>query len=212
MTPASFADLAARRASAREFAPRPVPRGEIEELLRVATLAPSGQNRQPWAFHVVTNPSRVGALAGLVETACDRLAPLVHPDHAALFSNYRKYFGFFRESPALVFVAARPYESMRALFRDDADPALLPEADDTTHVQSASAAVAHLLLSAQERGLSACWNTNVLVARREIESDLAIRAPWRLLAMVCLGYPREGAPPPAPKKRHPVSRVTTWHE
>lgn len=211
MTGEAFAELAARRSSARDYDARPVPRGEIAELLRVATLAPSGQNRQPWTFHVVDSPARIEALARLVESACDRLAPLVHADHAEMFANYRKYFAFFRAAPALVFVAARPYESMRALFRDDADPSLLPEADDTTHVQSASAAVAHLLLAAEARGLSACWNTNVLVARREIEADLAIRDPWRLLAMVSLGYPRAGAPPPAAKRRHPVPRVTAWH-
>ena len=33
---------------------RPVPREVLEEILRLAVRAPSGENAQPWEFHVVT--------------------------------------------------------------------------------------------------------------------------------------------------------------
>ena len=48
-------DDLARRRSIRAFSGRPVPRQVIEDCLRVAASAPSGANRQPWRFVVVTD-------------------------------------------------------------------------------------------------------------------------------------------------------------
>ncbi len=45
-----------RRRTVRQFSDRPVAREVIEECLRVAVSAPSGANRQPWHFVVVTAP------------------------------------------------------------------------------------------------------------------------------------------------------------
>ncbi len=46
-----------RRRSVRDFSPRPVPRTVIEACLRTAGSAPSGANKQPWHFVVVTDPA-----------------------------------------------------------------------------------------------------------------------------------------------------------
>ena len=45
-----------RRRSVRQFSDRPVPREVIEYCLRAAGTAPSGANRQPWHFVVVSDP------------------------------------------------------------------------------------------------------------------------------------------------------------
>ena len=50
-----FGELRLRR-SVRAFDPRPVPMGVIEDAIRAAGTAPSGANRQPWHFAVVTDP------------------------------------------------------------------------------------------------------------------------------------------------------------
>ncbi|SPE36173.1 Nitroreductase [Burkholderiales bacterium] len=53
--PASVVDFAiTSRRSMRAFLPDPVPRATIEDILRVASRAPSGTNTQPWQVHVVT--------------------------------------------------------------------------------------------------------------------------------------------------------------
>lgn len=44
-----------RRRSVRDYAPRPVERGVIEDCLRAAGTAPSGANLQPWHFVAVGN-------------------------------------------------------------------------------------------------------------------------------------------------------------
>ena len=50
--PAFFETIYAQRAI-RRFKPDPVPRNLIEQVIEAATRAPSGGNRQPWAFVVV---------------------------------------------------------------------------------------------------------------------------------------------------------------
>jgi len=52
----SFRELMARRRSVREFAPDPVSRELIETAIAAANTAPSGANRQPWHFAVVSDP------------------------------------------------------------------------------------------------------------------------------------------------------------
>ncbi len=45
-----------RRRTVRQFSARPIPREIVEECLRAAGTAPSGANRQPWHFVVVSDP------------------------------------------------------------------------------------------------------------------------------------------------------------
>ncbi len=44
------------RRTVRDFSPEPVPFPLIESAIRTAALAPSGANRQPWHFVVISNP------------------------------------------------------------------------------------------------------------------------------------------------------------
>src|ERR1700739_4133557 len=51
----SFRDEMVRRRTVRQFSSRPIPREVIEDCLSVARSAPSGANKQPWHFVVVSN-------------------------------------------------------------------------------------------------------------------------------------------------------------
>ena len=53
----NFREVMARRRSVREFAPDPVPRQLVETAIAAANTAPSGANRQPWHFAVVSDPT-----------------------------------------------------------------------------------------------------------------------------------------------------------
>ncbi len=50
-----YTNMRSRR-TVRDFSDRPVPREVIENCLKSAATAPSGANRQPWHFVVVSNP------------------------------------------------------------------------------------------------------------------------------------------------------------
>lgn len=53
---ANYARHDARR-TVREFSDRPVAREVIEAIVRTASTAPSGANKQPWTFCVVSDPA-----------------------------------------------------------------------------------------------------------------------------------------------------------
>jgi len=52
----AFHDVMARRRSVRYFSDRPVSRETIEWVVRAASTAPSGANKQPWRFVAVSEP------------------------------------------------------------------------------------------------------------------------------------------------------------
>ncbi|WP_431857806.1 nitroreductase [Azospirillum sp.] len=54
----SVFDAIRTRRSVRAFTGTPVPRGVVEEILRLAARAPSGSNIQPWKVHVVAGRTR----------------------------------------------------------------------------------------------------------------------------------------------------------
>ena len=54
----TFDEVFAARRSVRAFRPDPVPRELLEDILRIASRAPSGTNIQPWKIHVVTGEVR----------------------------------------------------------------------------------------------------------------------------------------------------------
>ena len=58
------------RRSVRAFVPTPVARRTIEEILAVASRAPSGTNTQPWRVHVLTGAAKQG-LSGEIRAAYD---------------------------------------------------------------------------------------------------------------------------------------------
>jgi nitroreductase len=69
----TFLAIASRR-EVRDYEPRPLPREVEERILDAGRLAGSGQNRQPWRFHVIPG----GLLADFVfEPANLRGAPFV---------------------------------------------------------------------------------------------------------------------------------------
>jgi len=53
------------RRSVRTFTPEPVSRGQVLEILRAGSWAPSGLNNQPWRFAIVFDAAVRGRLAQL---------------------------------------------------------------------------------------------------------------------------------------------------
>ncbi len=52
----AFFEAIRTRRTVRDFSPEPVPLALIETAVRAAASAPSGANRQPWHFVVISNP------------------------------------------------------------------------------------------------------------------------------------------------------------
>lgn len=75
------------RHSLRAFLPTPVPRETIEQILEVASWAPSGTNTQPWQVHVLTGAA-LTRVAGRIQAAyLDAEQNAAHKEEYAYYPN-----------------------------------------------------------------------------------------------------------------------------
>ncbi len=75
------------RHSLRAFLPTPVPRETIEQILEVASRAPSGTNTQPWQVHVLTGAA-LTRIAGRIQAAyLDAEQNAAHKEEYAYYPN-----------------------------------------------------------------------------------------------------------------------------
>ena len=68
------------RRSLRAFLPTPVPRQTVEEILAVASRAPSGTNTQPWKVYVLTGASKDALSRTIVEAYDDPQLRATHTE------------------------------------------------------------------------------------------------------------------------------------
>ena len=81
----------ASRRSVRGFLPTPVSRATVEEILAVASRAPSGTNIQPWKVHVLTGAARE-RFSTAIMAAHDEDYARKQRGEAALFTNEYGYY------------------------------------------------------------------------------------------------------------------------
>ncbi|MBV8035210.1 nitroreductase [Roseateles sp.] len=75
------------RHSLRAFLPTPVPRRTVEDILEVASWAPSGTNTQPWQVHVLTGAA-LQRIAGRIQAAyLDPAQNAAHREEYAYYPN-----------------------------------------------------------------------------------------------------------------------------
>ena len=77
------------RFSARAFLPTPVPRQLLENILRVASRAPSGTNAQSWKVYVLQNAKK----DELVQKVCE--AHDARREHPELDTRYRADYDYY---------------------------------------------------------------------------------------------------------------------
>jgi nitroreductase len=107
-----YEEMNARR-SVREFSDESIPPGVIENIIRAASTAPSGANKQPWTFCVVYNPSLKKKIREAAEQEerlnySQRMSEEWLQDLAPLGTDEHKIF--LETAPALIAVFRRPYE------------------------------------------------------------------------------------------------------
>nr|WP_297352235.1 nitroreductase [uncultured Caldimonas sp.] len=78
------AAIASRR-SIRAFLPTAVPRGVIEDILRIASRAPSGTNTQPWKVYVLTGASKLALTQKILSAYDDPAIAATHEEEYAYY-------------------------------------------------------------------------------------------------------------------------------
>jgi len=188
-----------RRRSVREFSSAPIPRDLLESLLLTAASAPSGANRQPWHFVVVTDAAlkktiREAAEAEEKENYERRMPAEWLQDLAPLGTDWHKEF--LETAPALIAVFAKSFD--------------LDEHSRHKNYyvkESVGIAVGFLLLAVHNAGLVALTHTP---SPMDFLARLLNRPPnERAFVLIPVGYPKTGTGVPAISKKT-LPEVSTW--
>jgi len=185
-------DLLKTRRSVREFSDRPVPKKLIENAILSAGTAPSGANKQPWTYCVVTNQ----ALKRKIREAAEKEE----------FANYNgrmsdqwlkslEVFGtdhikeFIEEAPSIVIV-------FRRIFEEDEFGARL----NNYYVnESVGISVGMFLAAIHHAGL--CSLTHTPSPMNFLAEILQRPENERAFLLIPVGYPKEGVTVPDIEKK-----------
>lgn len=162
------------RRSIRKYTNKPVEEEKIARLLESARLAPSGSNTQPWHFIIVKSG--------------------VTREKLAEKSNNQKWM---LSAPVFIVCVA----DIRSRIKADMKIALdenSPEKALKQIIRDTSIAVEHIVLEAEDLGLSTCWVADF--TQEQIRPVLNIPADKYVVCILTLGYGDE-SPKAWPRKK-----------
>ena len=171
------------------------------EILEAARLAPSGSNRQPWRFVVVTEREERARLRKICfDQAFIEQAPVVF----ACFADLTAYSQSQRKLRNQEFIDSGVLQTLSGRFADPAFREMLmsiPDTDLSIDLQMAVGntyiAVEHMVLTATSLGLGSCW-VGALGGEGELNAMFGLPATMLAVAVLPVGYPAQN-PPPRPR-------------
>ncbi|WP_111708094.1 nitroreductase family protein [Lutibacter citreus] len=109
----NYFDFNNKRRSIRHFSDKEIPMGVIENIIKTASTAPSGANKQPWTFCVVKNLElkkeiRLAAEKEERKSYSERMSDEWLDDLKHLGTDANK--PFLEKAPYLIVVFKRPFE------------------------------------------------------------------------------------------------------
>jgi nitroreductase len=176
------------RASVRVYKKEPVPIEHLTEMVRLASLAPSVANSQPWRFIVVTNKTLLEDMARKVALQLESIPPNESRAARNLKSQVEWFATFFQDAPALIGLAMESYESVmeKGVVMSHEE---INRRRNYPDIQSAGACIQNLLLAAVDMNYGACWLSAPMMAKDTLEKMLGLDEKFRLIAFVAVGKP-----------------------
>jgi nitroreductase len=187
-----------RRRAVRQYSPAPVKKEDIHTILDAANWAPSGMNRQPWEFVVVTG-KKIGEIGASYRKVSEEYTKNwnLSPMRGSLTrEEFIQFAGTYGGAPVVIVVLTNTNES------SDLRKA---------NLESASASMENLLLAATALGLGTCWMTGPLRDEKVLRNLLAIPEDKEIVAITPLGYP-QGIPKDQPRLDPELKRKVRWVE
>ncbi len=176
------------RTSVRSFLPDEIPVEDVREMVRLAGLAPSVNNFQPWSFILIKNKQKLKIMSQIVSTKLSDYPKKESKVSANVKSQVEWYSTFFKDAPAVLAVVLNKYESVWEkgidLSHDDINQLrIYPD------IQSAGACIQNILLAAVDMGYGACWLSGPMIASPQLENMLDVKKPSKLLSFIAIGKP-----------------------
>lgn len=167
------------RRDVRRFRSEPLDSAVVEELVQLATLAPSVGHSQPWRFVSVEDESRRAAVIDSFNRCNAAALSCYDGEMAALYARLK--LEGLKDAPVhlAVFCETKPAAG-HGLGR-----MTMPE----TLAYSVVGAVQNLALAARARGLGVGWVS--IIEPAAVTAILDVPVEWQFLAYLCIGWPQE---------------------
>lgn len=200
-TAAVDAAITSRR-SLRAFLPTPVPRETIEQILTVASRAPSGTNTQPWSVYVLTGASKESLSVKIAAAYDDPAERALHTEEYAYyptewkspFIDRRRKVGW--DLYGLLGLERADKAGMHAQHRRNYDffnaPVGLVFAIDRSLRQGSwldyGMFLQNVMIAARGRGLDTCPQAAFSQFHRIIEAHVGMPAEQQVVCGMSLGH------------------------
>ena len=177
----SFQRLVRSRRSVRAYSERPVERQKILTCIEAARLAPSAENIQPWRFVVIDDPH------------------VKEEFRKAAFSGIYSPSRFAAKAPVIVVILGKKDLLANVIGRQIQGTAW--------YLIDIGIAGEHIVLQAQELGLSTCWIG--WFHAKKVRTFLHIPATYKAIALIAMGYSAER--PLSLQKRKPIEKIFSFN-
>jgi 5,6-dimethylbenzimidazole synthase len=167
------------RRDERHFKPDPLAEGELDDLLKLVSLAPSVGNSQPWRFVKVKTPETRKALRDNFLACNSEALGDYHGEKAKLYASL-KLEGMDQAPEHLSVFVDTDTDTGQGLGQRT-----MPE----TLAYSVVGGIYLLWLAARARGLGIGWVS--IIDPVEVAQILDVPPSWSLVAHLCIGYPEE---------------------
>jgi nitroreductase len=190
------------RHSVRAYLPKPVPREVVEDLLRVASRAPSGTNTQPWQVWVLTGAAKKRLSDRIVAAYDDPAERARHTEEYAYYPNQwqspyidrRRKIGW--DMYGLLGIGKQDKEKMHAQhglnYRFFDAPVGLMFTIDRAMQQGSwldyGMFLQTLMIAARARGLDTCPQAAFTQFHRIIQDELGLPEQSMVVCGMSLGY------------------------
>lgn len=190
------------RRSIRKFLNKPISDDDIMEIIQSGIKAPSSKNRQPWKYVVIQGDSKEEMLKAFRqgierEEKQEALLPKSRQHLAA--AKYTT--DIMEKAPVVVFVV----NTLGSGLSENMTPE--EHIYEICNVQSISASIQNMLLTATEKGIGSLWICDIYFAYAELCHWL--NDGGQLLAAIAFGYPDES---PKERPRRKLEDVVEWRK
>jgi nitroreductase len=212
-----------RRKSIRGYKPVPVPKEILEQILEVASHAPSVMNTQPWEFTVLTGDVLENVRRSNVELLKSGAPP--KPEHVVVSwpreSIYRQRQVNLAKQLFQLMDIPREDKEKRARWLErgfryfDAPIVIIISADrclsESGPLLDIGAVIQTICLAALHFGLGTCIEDQGTMYPEVLRKHAHIPESKRIIMAIAIGYPDWDFPAnKVETEREPVEKITTW--
>jgi nitroreductase len=212
-----------KRKSIRGYKPDPVPKEVLEQILELASHAPSAMNTQPWEFMVLTGEVLENVRRSNIDLLNSGVPP--SPEHVVTSwpkeSVYRQRQVDLAKQLFQLMDIPREDKEKRAKWLErgfryfDAPAAIIISTDrclsESGPLLDIGAAIQTICLTALHFGLGTCIEDQGTMYPAVLRKYTHIPESKRIIAAIAIGYPDWDFPAnKVESEREPVKNVTTW--